>query len=229
MELRIGRHGYDLLYRTWAPWDGFGVRAELLRLLDDGQLTPASHPRVLDLGCGTGGTVAELATRGFDVTGIDLSAVAITKAASRLEQVGQQERCRLLQADLCDPRLLDDEAAAFDLLVDVSTLDDLDTAGRKAMAANLARWARPGATLLMWCFYGDLDELPAISFTGPSRLSAGLEPGEEQRLLGDAFSLRERVVMARHQAFMHWERRPDASSASAPSAARNTDEGDLER
>lgn len=216
--VRLGARGYDLLYRTWAPWDGVGIRPELVRLLDRGDLTPASHPRVLDLGCGTGHTVAELAARGFEVTGIDLSAVAFAKAASRLEQVEPQDRCRLLHADLCDPQLLDDEVGGFDLLLDVSTLDDLDTDGREAMAANLARWARPGATLLMWCFYGDLDELPAISFTGPSRLSPGLEPGEEQRLLGGDFSLREHVVTARHQAFLHWQRRSAINPSSTSHA-----------
>ena len=216
--VRLGARGYDLLYRTWAPWDGVGIRPELVRLLDRGDLTPASHPRVLDLGCGTGHTVAELAARGFEVTGIDLSAVAFAKAASRLEQVEPQDRCRLLHADLCDPQLLDDEVRGFDLLLDVSTLDDLDTDGREAMAANLARWARPGAALLMWCFYGHLEELPAISFTGPSRLSPGLEPGEEQRLLGGDFSLREHVVTARHQAFLHWQRRSAINPSSTSHA-----------
>jgi hypothetical protein len=47
--------------------------------------------------------------------------------------------------------------------------------------------SRTGARFVLWCFYGRKSELPAISFTGPSRLAPGLEPAEEEALFGDAF------------------------------------------
>ncbi|HEY8432787.1 MAG TPA: methyltransferase domain-containing protein [Sandaracinaceae bacterium] len=59
------------------PWDTGHPDPELVRLLDAGRL-PAG--RALDVGCGTGTNVRYLASRGYDVVGIDVSRVAIEKA-----------------------------------------------------------------------------------------------------------------------------------------------------
>ena len=75
---------YDLLYRFGAPWDG-PPRAELVRLVEAGVLTPARFPpgRALDLGCGTGANLRYLARHGFEATGIDFSRVALRVARER--------------------------------------------------------------------------------------------------------------------------------------------------
>ena len=65
---------YDLLYRSWAPWDAVGVRGDLRALVESGRVTSQSHPRAVDLGCGTGANAVYLAERGFDSTGVDFSA-----------------------------------------------------------------------------------------------------------------------------------------------------------
>ncbi|HKY04478.1 MAG TPA: class I SAM-dependent methyltransferase, partial [Blastocatellia bacterium] len=49
--------------------------AEVIELL-----APASRERILDLGCGTGHLSAQIAGRGAEVTGIDLSAEMIDQA-----------------------------------------------------------------------------------------------------------------------------------------------------
>ena len=56
--------------------------AEAARLVTwiSGQLPPAEYPRVLDLGCGRGRHSLLLASKGYDVTGVDLSSKAIKKA-----------------------------------------------------------------------------------------------------------------------------------------------------
>jgi hypothetical protein len=77
----------------------------------------------------------------------------------------------------------------FDLLIDYGTLDDLKGQKRLAMAATVKRLSRAGSRFLLWCFYAPRTELPRISFTGPSRLSPGLEPGEEVALFGDSFDI----------------------------------------
>jgi hypothetical protein len=46
------------MYRSWAPWDRVGVRPQLRRLVEAGEVTPGTHPRAIDLGCGTGANVA---------------------------------------------------------------------------------------------------------------------------------------------------------------------------
>jgi SAM-dependent methyltransferase len=44
---------------------------------------PATHPRLLDIGCGTGRVTAGLAAAGFEVTGIDASIDALHRAQTR--------------------------------------------------------------------------------------------------------------------------------------------------
>jgi hypothetical protein len=77
----------------------------------------------------------------------------------------------------------------FDLLIDFGTLDDLDPDGRLAMARLVARLARPGAAFVFWCFWARRTDLPRFSLTGPSRMIPVIEPGEEERLFGDSFTI----------------------------------------
>lgn len=176
------------MYRFWAPWDATGVRDDLKALVASGRVSPATHPEVLDLGCGTGANVVYLAGQGFTPTGVDFSPVALRQAHDRAVAAGRGEDCRFVQADLTDPDL-PDRLGAFDLLLDFGTLDDLDSAGRAAMAHNLAELARPGALVLFFCFHAPRGQLPVFSLSGPSRLAPGLEPGEPERLLGGAFAI----------------------------------------
>ncbi len=180
---------YDLMYRWWAPWDAVGVRDELLELLDDVEVAASSHPRAIDLGCGTGANVVELARRGFDATGVDFSPVALDKARVRAREAGVADRCRFLEVDLTAATLPSAVGGPYDLLLDFGTLDDLRAPGRAQMAAHMARLARPGALALCWCFYGDRRDLPVFSFHGPSKLAPGLPVGEERRLFGDDFEV----------------------------------------
>lgn len=184
----VGRWAYDLMYRWRAPWEGVGVRDDLRLLLDRGDVTPATHPRALDLGCGTGANVVHLADRGFDVTGVDFSEVALGEAHERARQAGVVRRCRFVNADLTDPAL-HRTLGSFDLLVDFGTLDDLTGDRREAMARNIGAMSAPGAVFLFWCFYAERAELPIISFSGPSRLAPAIEPGEVERLFGEAFDV----------------------------------------
>ena len=185
----VHRRIYDSFYRWWAPWDAVGVRAELVRLLDDGEVAPATHPRAIDLGCGTGANVVELARRGFEATGVDFSPVALGRARSRAQEAGVADRCRFLEVDLTDATLPAAVDGPYDLLLDFGTLDDLRGTGRLQMATHMARLARPGALALCWCFYGDRRQLPVLSFHGPSKVSPGLAVGEERRLFGDRFEI----------------------------------------
>jgi SAM-dependent methyltransferase len=180
---------YDAMYRWWAPWDDVGFRPELQRLLEEGSVSPATHPRAIDLGCGTGACVVGLAARGFQATGVDFSRIALEKARRRASDAGVEDRCRFLEVDLTAPSLPATVGGPFDLLLDFGTLDDLRPEGRARMAGHLAQLARPESLVLFWCFYAARSELPPISFQGPSRMAPGLEPGDEARLFGASFDL----------------------------------------
>jgi SAM-dependent methyltransferase len=210
MAMTVGRRAYDLMYRIWAPWDTVGVRDDLRKLLATGQVSPASHPRAIDLGCGTGANVVFLAEQGYDVTGVDFSAVALRKARARAERAGVADRCTFVEADLTVPDL-PAPLGGFDLLVDFSTLDDLDGAGRRAMSGVVARLARPGAVFLFYCFYGAREELPPISFRGPSRLTPAIAPGETEALFGDSFDVEPFSTPEPRTACFLLRRRPDGA------------------
>ena len=173
--------------RVWAPWDSVGVRDDLRDLLESGRVTPHSHPRVVDLGCGTGANAVYLAEHGFDVTGVDFSPVALAKARTRADEAGVA--CRFVAGDLtADLPELD---GSFDFVLDFGTLDDLAPVGRRAMADNVRRLTRPGSLVIFWCFFAAPATLPRFSVTGPSRAVPVIRPGEEQDLFGDAFTIEE--------------------------------------
>src|SRR5947208_15642613 len=78
---------YDLLYRFGAPWEG-DPRSELVGLVESGRLNPASMPRAIDLGCGSGANSVFLPEHRFDVTGVDFSPVALGKARALATEHG---------------------------------------------------------------------------------------------------------------------------------------------
>ncbi len=153
-------------------------------------LTPArlAPGRAIDLGCGTGANVRYLARHGFEATGVDFSPVALRIARKRARADGTPAAVRFLEGDLTAGEI-PGVAGPFDLLVDYGTLDDLDPAGRRAMAGLVADLARPGAAFLFWCFWARRCDLPRMSLTGPSRMTPVVEPGEETALFGDDFSI----------------------------------------
>ncbi len=181
----VGRHGYDLMYRFGAPWEG-GPREELVELVGSGRLSLQALRRAVDLGCGSGANAIFLAEHGFDVTGVDFSPVALRKAQAKAVERGV--RLRLLRGDLTrlPPRWTEDP---FDLLVDYGSLDDLKGSGRRAMAETVVRLSRPGSVFVLWCFYARVSELPLISFRGASHLAPSIEPGEEDVLFGRFFDI----------------------------------------
>jgi SAM-dependent methyltransferase len=151
-------------------------------------LASAELPRAIDLGCGAGANAVFLAQHGFEVTGVDFSSVALGKARAAAAAAGVADRCQLVEADLTAASI-PGVRGPFDLVVDYGTLDDLRGRARWAMADLIRRLSADGTRFLLWCFQAPRHELPWISFSGPSRLAPGLEPGEGQRLFGDWFAV----------------------------------------
>jgi SAM-dependent methyltransferase len=173
---------YDLMYRTWVPWDRVGVRQDLVALLDRGDVDPERYPLSLDLGCGTGANVVYLAQRGFESWGVDFSEVAIRKARNRADQAGVQ--ANFVIGDLT-ARDIDGVDAPFDLLIDFGTLDDLTGDSRQRMADTITGLSRPGSVFFEYCFYGEREDLPWIAM-GASKFSH-ISPGELERLFGESW------------------------------------------
>jgi len=71
------------MYREGTPgWETGNPASELVRTLDEGVISPGT---TLDIGCGTGADAVYLARRGFEVTGVDCSPLAVERAHSRAE------------------------------------------------------------------------------------------------------------------------------------------------
>lgn len=124
------REAYDILIgREAAHWSVGARDADGPQIWDDEQLfeifygreyrhllgcVQESGPRVLELGCGNGGTAIALAERGLQVTGIDLSPVRIDAARKEAIRLGLAERTVFIEGDL---NLMPLPASSYDCVV----------------------------------------------------------------------------------------------------------------
>jgi ubiquinone/menaquinone biosynthesis C-methylase UbiE len=107
-----------------------------------GLLAALPGDRVVDLGCGTGSTLAQVEA-GLAL-GLDVSSAALARAAEALALAGDTLFV-LVQADLKDPLPLADASADRVLCHDVlECLPDPD-----ALVAEAARILRPGGRLVL--------------------------------------------------------------------------------
>jgi SAM-dependent methyltransferase len=132
--------------RKWKDSGGFGwqvgdVASELAHAVDVGWLKPGTT--VLDVGCGAGENAAWLAEHGFEVHGIDVSPSAIEEAATAHAAT---DGLTFSVVDVTEPGALD---RRFEAIVDRGCLHGLPPELRAAYAANVKRWAKSEATLLL--------------------------------------------------------------------------------
>lgn len=102
---------------------------------------------VIDLGCGTGRLLIDLARRGWSGVGVDLSAESLLVAQERARQAAVS--VSLLRANLCDLNCL--PQANFDAaLLMFGTLGMVSgAANREAVLRQIHRLLKPGASLAL--------------------------------------------------------------------------------
>jgi SAM-dependent methyltransferase len=132
---------WDERYRS-APalWSG---NANEVVMAEADDLPPG---RALDVGCGEGGDAFWLAARGWHVDGVDVSQVALDRAASHARDAGPEIADRLSWTQR-DVLAWQPPAAAYDLVY-LSFLHLPSTARLRAYAA-LADAVAPGGTFLV--------------------------------------------------------------------------------
>jgi SAM-dependent methyltransferase len=87
---------WDNRYREGdTPWDTGEPSSELVRVVAEDRIQPC---RAIELGCGTGTNCVWLAQQGFEVTGADLSPLAVQRARERAQAAGVQ--VRFVEADV---------------------------------------------------------------------------------------------------------------------------------
>ncbi len=108
------------------------------------QLRPDGGGTALDVGCGEGADAVWLARQGWTVTGVDVSQVALDRAAAHAAEAGVADRTTWAQADLLSgaalPQGIDLVCASY---VHVPPADLLAVYGR------IAASVRPGGTLFV--------------------------------------------------------------------------------
>jgi SAM-dependent methyltransferase len=128
---------YHLLY-------GHRDEREAAALVDAlvARLRPADGAKALDLGCGAGRHSRQLAARGLDVTGLDLSANSI-RQARRFEA----PHLRFRRHDMRRPFGHERYDLLFNLFTSFGYFDS--AADHLGVVANMARALRPGGRLLL--------------------------------------------------------------------------------
>lgn len=139
---------FDACYReaegvaAMVPWAHEVARPEFVEWLES-LPRDRRHGRALDIGCGLGDNAVRLAQAGFDVTAFDISETAVEWARERYPDTDIEWRV----ADLANPP--EDFENAFDLVNETYTLQALRPPYRAMAIGSLARFVRPGGTLLI--------------------------------------------------------------------------------
>ena len=127
------------------PWNIETPPDALVELVESGSVNPC---KTLDLGCGAGNYAIYLATKGFDVTGIDISPSAISFARENARKKGA--RCQFLVCDVLGD--MDEVAGTFDFAYDWELLHHIFPEKRKKYMENVHKKLKPGAKNLSVCF-----------------------------------------------------------------------------
>ena len=110
------------------PWDLGRADANLVGMVEKWSVQSC---RALDIGCGTGDNSIWLARRAFDVTGVDVSALAIEKARQKARE-GNVE-CRFLVADFLKAQV---DGAPFGFAFDRGCFHSFDSPEEQVLFAR---------------------------------------------------------------------------------------------
>ena len=140
----------DEIYRRMSqeeiPWNIDEEPPEaLVELVETGKVRPC---KTLDLGCGTDHYAIDLASKGFDVTGVDICPTAVRIAGENAKKKGA--KCRFLVADLLGD--WKEVEGRFDFAYDWELLHHIFPPDREKYVGNVARLLRPGGRYLSVCF-----------------------------------------------------------------------------
>jgi hypothetical protein len=128
---------------TPPPWDIGKPQDELVRVFDELSIAGS----VLDLGCGTGENVLELARRGLDAWGLDSTPAAIAAAEKKRDARGL--KATFVTGDALDLAPL---GRTFDTVLDCGLFHVIEENERRRYLKELAHVLRPGGRHLMLGF-----------------------------------------------------------------------------
>jgi SAM-dependent methyltransferase len=139
----------------FAPWDS-GIPDELVDVIEGSDALPPG--RALDLGSGMGGKTVYMATKGWQVTGVESVPRALARARDRADKAGVSVDWRRGDVTRLEELGLN---TGYDLFFDFGCFHGLNDAQRTRYAAGVASLAAPTATLLMMGFRKALPPVPS--------------------------------------------------------------------
>jgi 2-polyprenyl-3-methyl-5-hydroxy-6-metoxy-1,4-benzoquinol methylase len=134
---------FNSAYEGIPPWDIGRPQKEIIRLAEEGKISG----RVLDVGCGTGENALYLASKGFEVWGIDAAPYAIKKAKEKAKKRGIT--INFLVRDALKLQLLQNK---FKTVIDCGLFHVFSDEERPIFAASLISVFYPGGNYFMLCF-----------------------------------------------------------------------------
>ena len=119
-----------------AVWTGTNPPEELVKLVEEGKIKPC---KVIDIGCGEGFYSIYLASKGFDVLGIDLSERAIGYAKENAKKYGVDARFKALSVE--DLETLNE---TFDFVLEWAVIHHINPDKRQAYVEKVSRILNKG-------------------------------------------------------------------------------------
>jgi cyclopropane fatty-acyl-phospholipid synthase-like methyltransferase len=170
----IVERGYDAIVDRFDAWgEAQGDPRERFLAELTGRLREGA--RVLEVGCGSGKTLARL-TRRFEVTGVELSSEQLRRAELRVPAA------RLVHADICTS---DFAPASFDAVAAFYVLGHIPRERHAMLYRRIAEWLAPGGLFLASIGVAD-DPGTVIEWLGAPMFFSSWTPGTNERLLVDA-------------------------------------------
>lgn len=143
---------FDSIYQDTPPWDIGAAQPALTALFDE---HPPAGP-VLDLGCGSGDLVIELARRGLRVLGIDIVEAAIEQARARAASL-PPEVADLIDFQVADALHPSRLGQRFGAVVDSGFFHLFDQESRDRLVREIADALRPGGRCYLLEFATEFD------------------------------------------------------------------------
>lgn len=173
--------GYDFMYRE----KDYKAECDLLESI--WAETGTRVKTVLDLGCGTGAHSLELAARGYEVTGVDISPEMIAIAERKKDEAGAVNVAYYV-SDIADVDLGREFDAAIMMFNVIGYLADRDQ--RQAALTNVRKHLDAGSPFVFDFWYGPalLEDPPGQTFR-----QIPVDGGEILRAASTRFDVEKRV------------------------------------
>jgi SAM-dependent methyltransferase len=159
---------FDRVYRSGTrgeipmPWNRTEPSPLLTQWAEErGLADPSAGRRAVVVGSGLGADAAYIASLGYQTTGFDIAETAVHEARDRFPA----SPVRYVTADLLD--LPEEWSRAFDLVIEIITVQALPEPPRNRAIVNVGRLVAPGGSLLVVANANDEREAEATPIQSP--------------------------------------------------------------